>query len=132
MPACEIRVGFFTLEPCRQPSIALCSQCLRAACAAHLAPGTAGLCVECAAEGSVQPVGRGQDDSGDWADDLTDTAAFYRYRGGYYRRTGGYGSATDSSSPLWDTTDQAAFADGPSAPGDWDDADSGDASALDS
>jgi hypothetical protein len=133
MAACEIRTGFFTLEPCRQPSVALCTRCLRATCGAHLVPDGSGLCVECAAEQREgQATGRRQiegDDDGTLYD-LADSFSFYRYRSGYYASR----SYHPSYGGDWDRQDRQAFAAGPATPGegDWDDADGNDPSALDS
>ena len=138
MPACEIRTGFFTLEPCRKPATELCSRCLRAACPEHLVPDGSGICVECAAEqreGNQGVAGRrgesGIDggDDGAWFD-LDDVASFFLYRSGHYRSR----SYDPGAGPGWDARDHHAFSAGPAVPndGDWDEADGNEPSVFDS
>jgi hypothetical protein len=121
---CQVTVGFFTHRPCGQPGAGACGVCRRFTCQDHLRreDGANPTCVECAA----------RQQEGGVLDDLADDMSFYLYRQGYYRRV--YGTSYTGPQFFDEVSDRSALdatnlAHGEAVDAD---ADTDQASALDS
>lgn len=89
---CAAAKGFLTQADCGMPAAAMCSNCARPMCTAHLSPASGfTMCYDCAA---LQQPQQTQDQTQQQPTDYDDTWA-HGYRSSYYSSTGYHPSRYD-------------------------------------